>query len=293
MSDSGDRQTREGKMEETSGADGGADDATGEGVDAPVEGTAEATVEDPELLDLADSEGVVARAVESGLVEPSTVEPGDRLDEAVEAASSEHVAHTLAVLGETLGRVDAERADQADRADDLESRLRRKQADFQNYKKRQKKRMEEERERATEDLVERLLDVRDNLARALDTDEDADIRGGIESTLSQFDRELDRENVERIEPEPGDAVDPVRHEVLATVPSGESEDAIADVHRPGYGMAGKVLRPAQVTVSDGSESNDTAESEHTAGDADDEGGPGGDSEGSSGAGGATDEDGGA
>ena len=287
MSDSGDRQTREGEVEETSGADGGADDATGEGVDAPVE----RDTEDPELLDVADGEGVVARAVESGLVEPSAVEPDDRLDEAVEAASSEHVAHTLAVLGETLGRVDAERADQADRADDLESRLRRKQADFQNYKKRQEKRMEEERERATEDLVERLLDVRDNLARALDTDEDADIRGGIDSTLSQFDRELDRENVERIEPEPGDTVDPVRHEVLATVPSGESEDAIADVHRPGYEMGGKVLRPAQVTVSDGSGTDDEAESEHTADDVGDETGPGGDSEGSSGAGGATGEDG--
>lgn len=287
MSDSGDRQTREGEVEEASGADGGADDATGEGVDAPVE----RDTEDPELLDVADGEGVVARAVESGLVEPSAVEPDDRLDEAVEAASSEHVAHTLAVLGEALGRVDAERADQADRADDLESRLRRKQADFQNYKKRQEKRMEEERERATEDLVERLLDVRDNLARALDTDEDADIRGGIDSTLSQFDRELDRENVERIEPEPGDTVDPVRHEVLATVPSGESEDAIADVHRPGYEMGGKVLRPAQVTVSDGSGTDDEAESEHTADDVGDETGPGGDSEGSSGAGGATGEDG--
>ena len=287
MSDSGDRQTREGEVEEASGADGGADDATGEGVDAPVE----RDTEDPELLDVADGEGVVARAVESGLVEPSAVEPDDRLDEAVEAASSEHVAHTLAVLGEALGRVDAERADQADRADDLESRLRRKQADFQNYKKRQEKRMEEERERATEDLVERLLDVRDNLARALDTDEDADIRGGIDSTLSQFDRELDRVDVERIEPEPGDTVDPVRHEVLATVPSGESEDAIADVHRPGYEMGGKVLRPAQVTVSDGSGTDDEAESEHTADDVGDETGPGGDSEGSSGAGGATGEDG--
>ena len=287
MSDSGDRQTREGEVEETSGADGGADDATGEEVDAPVE---KDTVEDAELLDVVDSEGVVTRAVESGLVEPSAVEPDDRLDEAVEAASSGHIAHALAVLGETLGRVDTERAEQTDRADDLESRLRRKQADFQNYKKRQEKRMQEERERATEDLVERLLDVRDNLARALDTDEDADIRGGIESTLSQFDRELDRESVERIEPEPGDTVDPVRHEVLATVPSGESEDAIADIHRPGYEMAGKVLRPAQVTVSDGSGSDDAPETEHTADDAGDEDGPHGDSEGSSGAGGATGED---
>jgi molecular chaperone GrpE len=111
--------------------------------------------------------------------------------------------------------------------------------------------------------VERLLDVRDNLERALSTDADTDIRGGVESTLAQFDRELDRENVEPIEPAVGDTVDPGRHEVLATVPSAEPADTIADVHRPGYEMAGKLLRPARVTVSDG----DTDDSEGTETDA--------------------------
>jgi molecular chaperone GrpE len=249
---SGDRQTREGDAEELSDADGGAS-GTGE-----ADGETGATEDEelPELVDAVDDSGVTARAVEEGLVDPSEIAPGDGLGQSVADADDETVAQTLALLGATLAQVDGELDQQRERADELESRLRRKQADFQNYKKRQKERIAEERERATEDLVERLLDVRDNLARALDTDEDADIRGGIESTLAQFDRELDRENVERIEPAPGDAIDPVRHEVLATVPSGESEDSIADVHRPGYEMAGKVLRPAQVTVSDGTDSTD-------------------------------------
>jgi len=116
--------------------------------------------------------------------------------------------------------------------------------------------MEEERQRATEDLVGRLLDVRDNLARALEQDEDADIRGGIESTLVQFDEELDRENVEVIEPDLGAEVEPQRHEVLITVESDQPEDTVAQLHRPGYEMAGKVLRPAQVAVSDGSLADD-------------------------------------
>jgi molecular chaperone GrpE len=281
MSDSGDRQTTEGDVEEMSGADGGGDDAAGGNGDSPAEGdtaaAGESGEERPEPLEAADRDGVVSRAIEDGLVEPSAVEPDDQLAQSVGASSSERIAHALAVLGETLARVDTDRAEQRERTDDLESRLRRKQADFQNYKKRQKERMAEERERATEDLVERLLDVRDNLARALETDEDADIRGGIESTLAQFDRELDRENVDRIEPEPGDTVDPVRHEVLATVPSGESEDAIADIHRPGYEMAGRVLRPAQVTVSEGSaggDDEDVAEADEHQGDDDSQDGIG-------------------
>ncbi|WP_442904930.1 nucleotide exchange factor GrpE [Haladaptatus sp. CMSO5] len=137
--------------------------------------------------------------------------------------------------------------------EDLESRLKRKQAEFQNYKKRMKKRREQEKQRATEDLVERLIDVRDNLARALDeADEsaDSDIVSGVESTLRQFDRILEDENVVEIRPEPGSEVDPQRHEVMLRVESDQPADTIAEVFQSGYEMADRVLRPAQVTVSD-------------------------------------------
>ncbi len=186
-------------------------------------------------------------------VKPESVSVSEELFEQVEESSDRTVARTLAIVSEALSQLDAKRAAQSERAEELESRLRRKQAEFQNYKQRQQKQLQEEKKRATEDLVERLLDVRDNLQRALDQDEDVDIRGGIEATLSQFDSQLERENVERIEPEPGDEVDPTRHEVLATVASDQPESHIAERYRPGYEMAGKVIRTAQVTVSDGSE----------------------------------------
>jgi molecular chaperone GrpE len=249
---SGDSQTGD-SSEAAPDADGGGDDgASGDGAQATDDTTVEGGPID--LLDTLDRSGSAAE----DLPGPAETEPGDRLREQANAASTGTVAQALAVLGEQVDTLDTELQAERERADDLESRLRRKQAEFQNYKKRKKEEMAEQRERATEDLVERLLDVRDNLVRALDTDEDADIRGGIESTLAQFDRELDHEGVERVDPTPGDPVDPVRHEVLATVPSGEPEDAIADVHRPGYEMAGKLLRPAQVTVSNGQhDSGDT------------------------------------
>jgi len=188
--------------------------------------------------------------------EGENTEPEDDLIEFVEETPSEQVAAVIRRLIAERGERREELDEERERADDLESRLSRKQADFQNYKKRQQERMEEERQRATEDLVGRLLDVRDNLARALEQDEDADIRGGIESTLVQFDEELDRENVEVIEPDLGTEVEPQRHEVLITVESDQPEDTVAQLHRPGYEMAGKVLRPAQVAVSDGSLADD-------------------------------------
>lgn len=133
--------------------------------------------------------------------------------------------------------------------DDLLSQLKRKQADFENYKKRQEKRREEEQKRATEKLVRKLLEVSDNLTRALETDEDADIREGVEATNRQLEDILSGENVTKFEPSPGDDVDPQRHEVLLQVESDQPDGTIVDVHRPGYEIAEKVLRTAQVTVS--------------------------------------------
>ena len=143
-------------------------------------------------------------------------------------------------------------AEEEARADDLESRLKRKQADFQNYKKRAERKQEEIKERATEEFVARLVPVRDDLVRAVEQDDDVDIRDGVESTLASLDRVLESENVSAIEPEAGDEVDPVRHEVMMKVESDLPEGVIVDVYRPGYEMAGSVLQEAQVTVSDGS-----------------------------------------
>jgi len=133
--------------------------------------------------------------------------------------------------------------------EDLTDKLSRSRADFQNYKKRMQNKQEEMQARATEDLVSRFTKIRENLVRALDQDQDADIRPGIQSTLDELDAILQEENVEIISPEPGEAVDPQRHEVMMNVASDQPDGTVADVYQAGYEMAGKVLQAAQVTVS--------------------------------------------
>jgi len=187
--------------------------------------------------------------------------PDDAPDELVArvAAVDEAAAAEVAELEERVDDLaaeleerEAELESREEAVEELESKLTRARADFQNYKKRAKQREEEIRERATEDLVERLLDVRDNLVRAVEQDEDVEVRDGVEATLATFDRVLDGENVSAIEPDAGGDVDPQRHEVVHRTESDEPAGAIDRVYRPGYEMAGKVLRPAQVTVSEGS-----------------------------------------
>ncbi|MFB6299571.1 MAG: nucleotide exchange factor GrpE [Halobacteriales archaeon] len=158
----------------------------------------------------------------------------------------------IEALREERNELQSELEDAHTEIDDLESRLKRTQADFQNYKKRAKDKQERIKERATEELVTELIEVRDNLARALEQDVSTDIRDGVEATLNSFDRILADENVEVVDPDSGEEVDPRRHEVVHRTESDQPEGTIAEVYRPGYEMAGSMLREAQVVVSDGS-----------------------------------------
>ncbi|MDS0298910.1 nucleotide exchange factor GrpE [Halogeometricum sp. S1BR25-6] len=167
------------------------------------------------------------------------------------AEYDEELAEDVAALRGRADELEAELAAAEEENEELSNRLKRTQADFQNYKKRAKKRQDQIRETATEDFVERVVTVRDNLLRALDQEEGADIRPGIESTLEEFDRILSSEGVSTIDPDPGEEVDPTRHEVMMRVDSGQPEGTVADVYQAGYEMGEKVIRAAQVTVSTG------------------------------------------
>ena len=218
---------------------------------------------------MSEDEGTDATPAEPDAdTEDAASEPADEeehtISEQLPKAVAEHdeelgdeVQQLLEKAVELDGRVDELEAaveERDEEVEDLEDRLKRKQADFQNYKKRGKKRQDQIRDRATEDLVERLLDVRDNLKRAVDQDHDdvESIREGVKMTLKEFDRVLDAEDVSEVDPDPGEAVDPQRHEVMMRVESDQPEDTIAEVYKPGYEMSDKVLETAQVTVSDGS-----------------------------------------
>ncbi|MBP1986720.1 nucleotide exchange factor GrpE [Halolamina salifodinae] len=217
---------------------------------------AEEPTEDPTKTEPtagADESAVDAEAGADAGAETSADAEGTPEDEGEDAPTEEldeSLIERIAAQDEQLSqKVETEREEYEERIDDLEGKLARKQADFQNFKKRQQKKLEQQQSRATEDLVARLLPVRDNLARALDQDGDANIREGVEKTLAELDRVLEDEGAERIEPEPGEQPDPERHEVLMRVESDRPAGVIDELYRPGYEMGEKVIRTAQVTVS--------------------------------------------
>jgi molecular chaperone GrpE len=206
--------------------------------------------------DAAGTEDIEPEATDEAGATEAEAPVDERLRALAERVGDEELAAEAEELADDAATLRAEVADlreASERVEDLEDRLKRKQAEFQNYKKRQEREREKLRERATEAFVERVVEVRDDLVRALAQDEDADLREGLEGTLATFDEVLAEEGVQPVEPDAGDEVDPVRHEVLMREASDRPEGTVVTVYRPGYEMADRVIQTAQVTVSEGTD----------------------------------------
>ena len=209
---------------------------------------------DDAAADAARTNGT-ADATAEGTSDESTDADADARDadgEALAAAVAEHdeaLAREVAALEADLAETRDELLEAEEEVEELTSKLARVKADFSNYKQRAKRKQEEIRERASEALVERITPVRNDLLRALDQDEGSDLRPGVESTLEKFDEVLADEGVEPIDPDPGEAVDPARHQVMLRVESDQPDGTVHEVYEPGYEMGDRVVSEAKVTVS--------------------------------------------
>ena len=146
---------------------------------------------------------------------------------------------------------------------ELEDRLLRTAAEFENYRKRLGREQEEWLRFRHEPLVRDLLPVLDALERAIRSSEGTRdyqaFHDGVELIFQQLCEVMARAGVARDEPV-GEPFDPHRHEAVATVPDAEvPADHVATVLEPGYHLHDRVVRPAKVVVSIGREDDDVEE----------------------------------
>ncbi len=155
-------------------------------------------------------------------------------------------------LAEDTAREDDSVKKLASDLDELRVTLLRRQADFDNYRKRVEKERTEDQKRATARVVESLIPVLDSFERALAAHDDPNYQGyrkGFELIYKQLMENLAKLGVERTAPV-GEAFDPHRHEALDRAESREHADGtILEVFQPGYEYNGRVLRPAMVRVA--------------------------------------------
>ena len=131
--------------------------------------------------------------------------------------------------------------------------LKRVQAEFENYRKRMIKEQTAFVDRATSDLVDKLLPVLDSFALALEnleavrSDDTENVRKGVELVYAELLGVLEKAGLSRIEAE-GKPFDPNVHEAVMQE-EGDGEPVVSDVLRTGYTLKGRVLRPAMVKVT--------------------------------------------
>lgn len=135
---------------------------------------------------------------------------------------------------------------------ELMNTLVRRQADFENYRKRVEKESQQDRHRGVESLIEHVLPVLDAFDRALATEGDpayVDYRKGFELIRRQLWETLAKQGLVRIG-SVGQEFNPHFHHAIESVETAEHADGIViGEMQPGYLFHDRVLRPAMVRVA--------------------------------------------
>ena len=135
----------------------------------------------------------------------------------------------------------------------LKDMLMRTAADFDNFRKRSRREIDEARKGGREELLRELLPVFDNLERAVSVAQRAsDIKSmaeGVGMVLRQFTDTLTRAGITRV-PSVGTPFDPQMHDAIQQLETDEHPPGtvIAEV-QPGYMQGERLLRAAMVVVA--------------------------------------------
>jgi len=139
-------------------------------------------------------------------------------------------------------------------------KLLRVMAEFDNFKKRVSKEQEDLQRYGNEKLLGDLLPALDDLDRVLEhvpvdaTEEVKNFASGVELARKSLGTTLEKFGLREVDAS-GEPFDPAQHEAIATVESeGHDPGMVVAVHRKGYWLNDRLLRPAMVTVSKEAES---------------------------------------
>jgi molecular chaperone GrpE len=136
----------------------------------------------------------------------------------------------------------------------LYDRLLRRQAEFENYRKRVERERSALYQHGRDDVVLQLLPVLDNFERALSSLESSEgdaeaLRHGIELIHKQFKDALSKFGLEPVEAV-GKTFDPHIHEAVTTEATDEhKENTVIEEFQRGYKIGNRLLRPAKVKVA--------------------------------------------
>jgi molecular chaperone GrpE len=147
----------------------------------------------------------------------------------------------------------------AEEVQELKDRLLRTLAEMENLRARTQREVEDARKFAVTGFARDLLEVGDNLGRALaSVPAEARSQGefmknlvqGVEMTERSLQAALEKHQVRRVAPQKGDRFDHALHQAMFELPTSElAPGSVAEVIQHGYVIADRLLRPALVGVA--------------------------------------------
>jgi len=227
------------------------DDETNSG--APPEGSAKPSDSDADWEVTFDEDSDEDETEAEDAVDNSGSPPGssdESLGETAARAGGPELAELLATRAE-MKRLEGE-------VKELRESVARRQADFENYRKRMDRERSDTYNRVVADIAAKLLPVLDNLKRALETeasveasesDEFRHFLSGVDLIYKQLTGVLDALGVKPVLAE-GEQFDPHLHEAVVTEPTDEYEpDTVMQEIVRGFRLGDKLIRPALVKVA--------------------------------------------
>ncbi|HOZ27190.1 MAG TPA: nucleotide exchange factor GrpE [Hyphomonadaceae bacterium] len=177
------------------------------------------------------------------------------MDEAIGHPRDAHAASgAVNILAEQVQALEKER-------DELKNNMLRALAETDNVRKRANRQIEEARLYAVEKFARDLLNVSDNLARAVEsvppesrgimTDAVKTALEGVELTQKELVSVLARHGVTAVDAAPGSAFDPALHQAVTQIPSEHPAGSVAQLFQSGWRIGDRTLRAAMVAVSAG------------------------------------------
>ena len=183
-------------------------------------------------------------------VEDETVEEV-KSEETLEEADEEKEA-------ESIGKKKFGRKNKKDPKDEkiaeLNDKITRQMAEFDNFRKRTAEQAADNRLRATEKLMGDVLPVLDDFERAIahaEANGEQGLLDGVKAISSKLGDVLSKHGLVTIDPQ-GEPFDALQHQAVATVEDVTVfDETVSQVYQKGYSLGVKVIRPAMVVIANG------------------------------------------
>ena len=145
-------------------------------------------------------------------------------------------------------------ADLQAQRDELENKLLRAAADYQNLARRSQLNVEAARQQQLLDVARALVGVMDHFDNALNVEpgktDTASLLTGVRIVRDELTRTLEQFGIRRLDVQPGEEFDPNRHEALMRQEQqGINSNHVVTQLQPGYVLGDRTVRAAKVSVA--------------------------------------------